>query len=42
MDTPRSLDQLTALVKSHLKRMQYRTASLNGFVAQTGLTLEPP
>ncbi|WP_235557883.1 transposase [Sphaerimonospora mesophila] len=39
---PRGLDQLTVLVKSHLKRMQYRPALLDGFVAQAGLALEPP
>jgi hypothetical protein len=37
-----STDQLAALAKSRLKRMQYRPALLDGFVAETGLALEPP
>lgn len=37
-----STDHLAALVKSRLKQMQYRPALLDGFVAETGLTLEPP
>jgi putative transposase len=40
---PRGTDALTALVKSRLRHMQYRTDGLlDGFVAETGLTLEPP
>ena len=39
--TKHSLDQLTALVKTRLKRMQYRPELLAGFLGQTGLTLEP-
>ncbi|MFC3982704.1 transposase [Streptosporangium jomthongense] len=35
------VDQLTMLVKTKLKRMQYRPALLDGFIAQTGLILEP-
>ena len=35
----RNLAQLTALVKTRLKRMQYRTALLEGFLASTGLDL---
>jgi putative transposase len=35
-------DQLATLAKSRLKRMQYRPALLDGFVAETGLALEPP
>ena len=34
-------DQLTAIVRTRLKRIQYRPALINGFLAQTGLTLEP-
>jgi transposase len=37
----RNLSQLTALVKTRLKRMQYRPALLNGFLASTGLDLTP-
>lgn len=39
---PHDVDQLTTLVKTKLKRMQYRPALLDGFIAQTGLLLEPP
>lgn len=39
---PRTLDQLAIIVKTQLKRMQYRPALLDSFIAQTGLTLEPP
>ncbi|MER5917876.1 hypothetical protein ABT124_48275 [Streptomyces sp. NPDC001982] len=35
-------DQLAALAKTRLRRMQYRPALLEGFLAETGLTLEPP
>lgn len=40
----RSTDQLAALVRSRLKRMQYRPGLLDGFIAETGLvyTAEPP
>jgi len=37
----RNLDQLTALIKTQLKRMQYRPGLLNGFLASTGLDLTP-
>ena len=37
----RNLPQLTALVKTRLKRMQYRPALLDGFLASTGLDLTP-
>ena len=37
----RNLAQLTALVKTRLKRMQYRPALLSGFLASTGLDLTP-
>ena len=34
-----NIDQLTALVKSRLRRMQYRPGLLDGFLAKTGLDL---
>jgi transposase len=37
----RNLPQLTALVKTRLKRMQYRPDLLEGFLAGTGLDLTP-
>jgi DDE superfamily endonuclease len=37
----RDVDQLAAIMKSRLKRIQYRPALIDGFLAQTGLTLEP-
>jgi hypothetical protein len=37
----RNLAQLTALVKTRLRRMQYRPALLDGFLASTGLDLAP-
>ena len=37
----RNLAQLTALVKTRLRRMQYRPALLEGFLASTGLDLRP-
>jgi len=37
----RNLAELTALVKTRLKRMQYRPALLGGFLASTGLDLTP-
>jgi hypothetical protein len=37
----RNLAQLTVLVKTRLKRMQYRPALLEGFLASTGLDLTP-
>ena len=36
-----NVDQLTAIIKNRLKRIQYRPALIDGFLAQTGLTLEP-
>jgi transposase len=36
----RNVDQLAAVLRNRLKRIQYRPA-LIGFLAQTGLTLEP-
>jgi hypothetical protein len=38
----RNLPQLTALVKTRLKRMQYRPGLLDGFLASTRLDLAPP
>jgi hypothetical protein len=35
-------DQLATLVRTRLKRMQYRPGLLDGFIAETGLTLAPP
>jgi hypothetical protein len=37
----RDVDQLAAIVKNRLKRIQYRPALIDGFLAQTGLTLDP-
>jgi hypothetical protein len=37
----RNLTELTALVKTRLKRMQYRAGLLDGFLASTGLDLTP-
>ena len=37
----RNLTQLTALVKTRLKRVQYRPALIDGFLASTGLDLTP-
>ena len=37
----RDVDQLAAIIKNRLKRIQYRAALIGGFLAQTGLTLEP-
>ena len=35
------VDQLTAIIKNRLKSIQYRPALIEGFLAQTGLTLQP-
>lgn len=40
--TKHSLDQLTALVKTRLKRMQYRPGLIEGLTAKAGLDLQPP
>ena len=37
----RNLAELTVLVKTRLRRMQYRPALLEGFLASTGLDLTP-
>ena len=38
--TKQNIDQLTALVKTRLRRMQYRRGLLDGFLAKTGLDLD--
>ena len=40
--TKHNIGQLTALVKSRLRRMQYRPGILDGFLARTGLDLSNP
>jgi hypothetical protein len=35
------VDQLAAIIKNRLKRVQYRPELIGGFLAQTGLTLQP-
>jgi putative transposase len=37
--TKHGIDQLTTLVKTPLKRMQYRPGLIDGFLAKTGLDL---
>jgi putative transposase len=37
----RQAAQLTALIKTRLKRMQYRPGLLGGFLTSTGLDLAP-
>jgi hypothetical protein len=37
----RSLAELTSLVKTRLRRMQYRPGLLDGFLARTRLDLTP-
>jgi putative transposase len=37
----RDVDQLAAIIKNRLKPIQYRPALIDGFLTQTGLTLEP-
>jgi putative transposase len=34
-------DQLAAIVRNRLKKIRYRPALIEGFLAQTGLALEP-
>jgi DDE superfamily endonuclease len=36
-----NVDQLAAIVRNRLKRIQYRPALIDGFLVQTRLTLEP-
>jgi putative transposase len=38
----RDIDQLLKIVKRRLRRLQYRPATLAGFLAKTGLDLKPP
>ncbi|WP_226962791.1 IS630 family transposase [Streptomyces sp. C8S0] len=38
---PRTIDDLTPLVKNRLRAIQRRPQILNGFIAETGLGLEP-
>ena len=38
---PCTIDQLATLIRARLKRMQYRPALLDGFIAETGLVLTP-
>jgi hypothetical protein len=35
------VDQLEAIIKNRLKSIRYGPALIDGFLAQTGLTLEP-
>jgi hypothetical protein len=37
----RNVDQLATIVRNRLKRIQYRPALIDGFLGQTGLTLQP-
>jgi transposase len=37
--TKQGIDQLVVLVKTRLKRMQYRPGLIDGFLAKTGLDL---
>ncbi|MFP1628124.1 hypothetical protein ACLB9X_23830 [Streptomyces sp. 5K101] len=39
---PRGVDQPAAAAKTRLRQMQYRPGLLDGFIAETGLVLEPP
>ena len=36
----RDADRLAAVIRSRLKRIRYRPTLIEGFLAQTGLTLE--
>ena len=36
-----SIDKLEALVRNRLKSLQFRPDTLNGFLAETGLTFNP-
>ncbi|MEV0756720.1 hypothetical protein [Streptosporangium sp. NPDC050280] len=35
------IDQLTLVIRSKLKQMQYQPTLLDGFIAETGLPLQP-
>jgi hypothetical protein len=39
--TKHNITELTTLVKTRLRRMQYRPGVLEGFLAKTGLDLTP-
>ena len=39
--TKHDIDQLTALIKTRLRRMQYRPGLLEGFLAKPALDLTP-
>lgn len=39
---PRTTDQLATLIRSRLRRMQYRPHLLDGFIAEAGLLLDDP
>jgi transposase len=39
--TKHNIDQLTALIKTRLRQMQYRPGLLEGFLAKPGLDLAP-
>ncbi|MFG2514353.1 transposase [Streptomyces sp. NPDC048584] len=39
---PRAIEDLTPLVKNRLRGIQRRPEVLDGFIAETGLALEPP
>lgn len=39
--TEHSLDQFTALVKTRLKRIQYRPRLIEGLIAKTRLNVQP-
>ncbi|EST36769.1 hypothetical protein M878_00570 [Streptomyces roseochromogenus subsp. oscitans DS 12.976] len=39
---PCSIDDLADLVRTRLKRMQYRPDLLDGFIAETKLITKPP
>jgi len=38
----RSIEGMKDLAKTRLRRLQYRPATLSGFLAKTGLDLKPP
>ncbi|MEU1696149.1 transposase [Streptomyces hirsutus] len=40
--TAGTVDRLETLVRNRLKRLQYRPATLDDFMAETGLQLDPP
>jgi putative transposase len=39
---PHTTDQLAAAARTRLKKMQYRHGLIDGFIAETGLILQPP